>query len=687
MLRPACSSATVVAAGFHPERPNVFLLAFADGILAAYDALHMFRNGSKRERRDGLARTGCFGEIGHVKGLHAAGTKSTSSDPITPPDFATLDADDEVASGGSCGGSIAVSFLPGFTARAISTGADGKCHLVDFETPDKGVSRVVRSWHVRGPATSLSVIPLKGRRSTTTPKVLNTARREETFGNVCNESLIVVGRLDGKVCMFSDSGTLRGEVIVDPAGGQILDVEWMDGPGDNVSTSRNGSRPAFRASNQNPKSLLHGSRRASTANAKRNPIAKERRKRLGSLLAAGRQVKEEVSTIEGEKTDDAESAPSSGSSTALHVSRGLPKSMTGHDAADVYAAKYMDMFSPVKLTRNDEGWLADKSTKNGSTPTVALLDHYSTLELQVPLSVPEPEQAISRVCTRDSRVSNRPRPGPRRGSQAARHASHTSRRPCHGDGKVIADIRRAAVSGKPARGFALFAPYMDRKVLVDGNRSVKLGLSKTHASTTARVKKSDQAGDDVWIDVVSNPRIPARTYSQKASTDVIRNRRNAACVHFTSITESAETKGSKQPGVHCASKESLPRGFEIHEDRSQSIKTVNSPQQVLMATQVAAKTATPLRETSLNLFSTMSSIAPLKSSGKDANAFLNEKLEEAKAALADHMRGFQAEISRQFEEHRRQVEDCLLRESVERQKVIEENRLLRVELSKANRCR
>ncbi len=72
-------------------------------------------------------------------------------------------------------------------------------------------------------------------------------------------------------------------------------------------------------------------------------------------------------------------------------------------------------------------------------------------------------------------------------------------------------------------------------------------------------------------------------------------------------------------------------------------------------------------------------------SHNDTAAFFDEKVQEAKAALGADMRDFQAEILRQFDEHKRQMEDALDTEAKARQKLIEENRLLKEELSKANR--
>ncbi len=710
ILRPSCSSSAVVAASFHPERANVFLLGFADGVLAIYDAVHLLRRASKGERREGPARTGNGGELGHIKGLHTAGANLPPSDPdalLESADLGAYQAGTEIVTiGGRSSGITAVSFLPGYTARAVSAGADGKCHLIDFEAHNRKESRIVKSWHVRGPATSLSVVPLEGRRLTT-PKGRKTSRREEASADVSTGSLIVVGRFDGKVCIFSDLGILQGEMIVDPAGGPILDVEWIGGSGDRVSKPSGGSRAELQSSNSMPRPSSCGSRRTSIVKGKRNSIALSKRTSLGSLLAAGRQTKEEVLSLDGEDSNDGD-----------HGWR---------DAADVYAAKYMDMFSPVKQHIDKGIPNADRLSKKESEPPATLLEHLSAVELQFPLSGLETEISISNPTRRGSRTADRPRPGPRRGSQAAVRTSQTARRSGQDDGKVITDVRRAAVPGRPARGFALFAPYMERKVMVAGTGSVKRDRSCNQASTASRVKTSDQSRENVWGDVVSSPPIPTRTHSQKASTDVSRKSRKNVSFQAPSVAKGRDEinvqgqplfiplvsepstrllqakdrdhYAQEQPSfehrvVPRSPKEISPRGFKLHEDTSTLSRTSHPPQRIRTTTNTRNAWKTPLGDTSQNLGSTKLSNDPWRTSGSDKElaishndtaAFFNEKLQEAKATLAADMRDFRAEILRQFDEHKRQIGDALDTEVKARQKVIEENRLLKEELSKANR--
>jgi predicted DNA-binding ArsR family transcriptional regulator len=61
------------------------------------------------------------------------------------------------------------------------------------------------------------------------------------------------------------------------------------------------------------------------------------------------------------------------------------------------------------------------------------------------------------------------------------------------------------------------------------------------------------------------------------------------------------------------------------------------------------------------------------------------RLEEARISLRDEMRNFQSEILGQFEAHKTRMEVALAKESSEKQTLMEENRLLREELSRCDR--
>ena len=126
-----------------------------------------------------------------------------------------------------------LGFIAGFRARAASVGTGGWCKIVDFERLD-----VLREWHVKGPATSLSILALKGVEesgSTATLRrraVPQTSFKAPMLGHRGGPemSYVAVGRVDGRVLIYNTQGNLLKDVVVDGAGSRVLDVEWIRGP-------------------------------------------------------------------------------------------------------------------------------------------------------------------------------------------------------------------------------------------------------------------------------------------------------------------------------------------------------------------------------------------------------------------------------------------------------------------------
>ncbi|GME38155.1 hypothetical protein GTA08_BOTSDO10071 [Neofusicoccum parvum] len=204
-LQPRASSAAVETAAFHPERPNVFLLAFKDGTLAAYDATRILGR---------AGRGGSGGEVGRFKGLHSVTNRVLAN-------CRGETGDDPNVVGSKSVSITSAAFLPGHRSRAVSVGADGRCRLVDFECG----GNILRTWHAKGPATSLSVLSVRQKPGNVARAAAN---RAET--GALNNTL-AVGREDGKVLVFDSVGILLGEQAVDAGAGRIIDVEWMKGPG------------------------------------------------------------------------------------------------------------------------------------------------------------------------------------------------------------------------------------------------------------------------------------------------------------------------------------------------------------------------------------------------------------------------------------------------------------------------
>lgn len=168
------SEKSVIACAFHPTRKNVFLLAFNDGVLAAYDSTRLFPKSEASKKRTDVPQ--------YADHIHK---------------FVHLHDPSVAGSAGITG----VHFIPGHRARAASVGEDGRLFIVDFEKRD-----VLSSWHVGAPITSLSV--------------------RETL----NDSwLAAVGTVHGMCYVYDAEGNRISEQLLDPEGGKVLDVEWIYG--------------------------------------------------------------------------------------------------------------------------------------------------------------------------------------------------------------------------------------------------------------------------------------------------------------------------------------------------------------------------------------------------------------------------------------------------------------------------
>ena len=160
-------------------------------------------------------------------------------------------------------GISAVAFVPGRKATVVTVGADGKCCVVDFTQPSKQKAILLKSWHIRRPATSLSVIC-----STKNASISQLERADdpesESRHDLPNESYyIAVGRSDGRVLLFDLDGKALGEQALDDKGARVIDVEWTQ--------IRSGAALPY----QNIGSSI-----------RRSPVVKKKRKSLGSSAVA-----------------------------------------------------------------------------------------------------------------------------------------------------------------------------------------------------------------------------------------------------------------------------------------------------------------------------------------------------------------------------------------------------------------
>ena len=215
VIHPQCSSAAVVAADFHPQRANIFSLAFADGVCAIYDVAHLVPIIGRG------AYSRISGEISHVKGLHAI----VSSTPLSNIEMSSLGPGIECANPhvGERGIRIAaVALVPGSKAKAVTIGADGKCCVVNFFTGGKKIGSVMRSWHVQGPATSLALLSFSSK--------AKADHIPESYANGLKKPrrrvLVAIGRQDGIVLLYDLGGHLLRDREFSLDGSRIIELEW-----------------------------------------------------------------------------------------------------------------------------------------------------------------------------------------------------------------------------------------------------------------------------------------------------------------------------------------------------------------------------------------------------------------------------------------------------------------------------
>lgn len=210
LIEPRASKAGVTVAAFHPERPNIFLLAFRDGSIAAYDANKIMRSTAGAITDQESVNKG---EISHITSLHRAVPVRNKARSITD-----------------------AAFLPGFKTRAVTVGSDGRCRIIDFA--DAGV--VLRTWHAKAPVASVSVLSPKA-----APQARNesngSVRPHPTGRSAETNNLIAIGRTDGLIHIYDSVGLLLCERAAGENGEKIISVRWARGPSPNPIVERDES--------------------------------------------------------------------------------------------------------------------------------------------------------------------------------------------------------------------------------------------------------------------------------------------------------------------------------------------------------------------------------------------------------------------------------------------------------------
>jgi WD40 repeat protein len=300
ILKPQASTSGITIAAFHPERANIFLLAFDDGTLAVFDASRL-RRGAGEGRYNDQSHTG-KAEIGRKMQLHRAIHYKT-------------DGRSRAING--------AAFLPGQNLKTITVGIDGRCKLLDFSNG----TNVLRTWHAEAPLTCLSVsalAPLEDQNS-------KSSGRLKISG-----TLIAVGSQDGKVLIYDSLGLLQSVKQISPAGEMVIGVEWVDGTSPkSVSTvvPLQGYEAQILPSSVNSpaKAIIHrGSKRSTPKHLSIHPALRPSTTNpIASISSQTRRF-----TIHPDEAMD--------DSTVRHT----PKAQ-GHYMVSAEAGEYLDLFSPV----------------------------------------------------------------------------------------------------------------------------------------------------------------------------------------------------------------------------------------------------------------------------------------------------------------------------------------------------
>lgn len=413
---------------FHPERSNFFLLAFKDGSVAAYDGTRLDR-----------------GEIHTFKNLHAVSSRSEVNNKSNVCGATAL----------SISG---VAFLPGYSSRAVTCGGDGKCRIIDFDK-----RTIIRSWHVRAPATSMALLSVPSSRS----------------------HLIAVGKLDGKVLIHDLSGaTLREMVIEEGPNCTVLDVAWLRGSGP-------------RAVLESPIKIVDedcielytvaGSLRSRRARSSTDDEAFE----VQALKSC------DGMTCESQNVDE----------TSIGTICFKPREgQVEGSLVDNVARNYMDLFSPIKPGRSPTSTRQD-SPKRRSTPRYRPRISSTTFVDQKPNA--SPQRSPDRSTSKSTEIFD--------SDSAPRLQSAIHRRP-----NTFKPQDRGESRARPG-SFALFVPYLPQSTVLDPSKkrnyrrrsgggprsstSVSSPMERKLKGSGARSKipgSADADNDDIWLTAESD---------------------------------------------------------------------------------------------------------------------------------------------------------------------------------------
>ncbi|KAI9702253.1 MAG: hypothetical protein M1820_006185 [Bogoriella megaspora] len=542
LLHPTASTTPVTVAAFHPERPSIFLLGFADGTLAVYDANEVSRDAAAEKKSD-FAKSGQQGEISCLKRLH----RVIGQTQKFVGDHTWLTATD-VSSRSQC--ITAAAFMPGSKTRIVSVGADGKCKLLDFQD---GFT-ILRTWSIARPGTSISILRVPLHR-----KVQNDGRirdaieqeRRHTRAGTCtrltenvvppSRTIMAVGSIDGKVFFFDNLGSKITEQQVDTNSNRVISVDWIQG--------------------RAPQSLPQSVDQTMTTNVQDSLPNLQGEGTMAHCKAQSGSRKPAAAGLKRKRSGDAASENDYYMSIAAEnmiAESQMPAS--AHEASQNTSLDYMSLFSPVKksplqankhvsqdplanekLKKTDAADQSHQPVRPYSDPT------YPTRKPPVPpfeSSFPEVKGQENSESNKDLKHSSphndfikpvidvvgssyRRMPGAfaRDDSSLGSTVSKSSALPSSSSAehsKILADLKRVESREQSKRnGIALFAPYLKPVTKPTGYRKSttlqnheKSGIVGQSAElctqsningndTSAEVNDNNKTADDIWADGLS----------------------------------------------------------------------------------------------------------------------------------------------------------------------------------------
>lgn len=467
LLRPQFSSSAVVAAEFHPERENYFCLAFADGTAAVYDANRFYDSHGNGERRENAAFLGTGGEKAFIRGLHTGNMPAPGGIGPNEP------------------GISAVAFVPGRKATVVTVGADGKCCVVDFTQPTKHKAVLLKSWHIRRPATSLSII-------CSTKKVIigqfdGADDPEPTQRHdLPNESYYVaVGRSDGRVLLFDLDGKALGEQALDDKGARVIDVEWTQiGSGAVLPHQNIGS------------------------GLRRSPVVKRKRKSLGSsAFAESRPLQIGLLAMSSHTTEHSED-PLFDFTTPRKTLGAFHWEPPSNESTVAAMNPREGAIVEANISNNDSQQMSTHLTTKSSSSIVRrkAIESSSRTETE--------ESSSFRSSTEDgSTPPIPPRPSPKPGGRLSMRRAQTSRQsdiPSTSYLSMMAKARKMSSSNsRLSKGLSATNPPTKTKVLFGPRKtpSPKMNDSRNNTEASEARLMSEQR-EDAWLDVP--PETPRR---------------------------------------------------------------------------------------------------------------------------------------------------------------------------------